>query len=133
MRWPLSRAVTLTGVGGVGKTRLALQVAGEMLSRFPQGVWLCELAAVREPDGVVDAVAGVFRVSSRAGLSVEESLVAHLRDQELLLVLDNCEHLLGAVADLVITIEAACAGVRVLATSREALNIVGEQVLEARP
>ena len=69
-----------------------------MLPRFRDGAWLCELAAVRDPDGVVDAVAGVFRVSARPGSSLEESLVAYLRDQELLVVLDNCEHLLRAVA-----------------------------------
>ena len=128
-----SRVVTLTGVGGVGKTRLAYQVAAEVLPRFREGTWLCELAAVRDPDPVVGAVAGVFRVSAHAGLSVEESLVAYLRDKELLLVLDNCEHLLDVVASLVVAIEAACAGVRVLATSREGLSLAGEQILVVPP
>ena len=124
-----SRVVTLTGVGGVGKTRLALQVARDVSPRFRDGVWLCELAAVRDPAAVLDAVAAVFRVSARSELSLEDSLVAYLRDLELLLVLDNCEHLLEGTAGLVVAIEAACSGVRVLATSREGLNIAGEQLL----
>jgi predicted ATPase/class 3 adenylate cyclase len=128
-----SRVVTLTGVGGVGKTRLALQAAGEVLPRFPDGAWLCDLSSVRDPAAVVVAVAKVFRVSTRPALSLEESVVAYLRDQELLLVLDNCEHLLLAVTDLVVAIEAACGGVRVLATSREGLNIAGEQILVVPP
>jgi predicted ATPase/class 3 adenylate cyclase len=123
-----SRVVTLTGVGGVGKTRLALQTAAEVLPSFPDGAWLCELASVRDPDMVVDAVAGVFRVTARPGLSLLESLVGFLRDQTLLLVLDNCEHLLRAVARLVVAVEAAGPGVRVLATSREGLNVAGEQL-----
>ena len=123
------RLVTLTGVGGVGKTRLALQVAGEVLPRFRDGVWLCELAAVRDPAAIVDAVVGVFQVTARPGMSLEESLVAYLSDQELLVVVDNCEHLLRSVAALVTTVEAACPNVRVLATSREALGVAGEQNL----
>ncbi len=125
----LSPVVTLTGVGGVGKTRLALQVAAEELPRYRDGAWLCELQMVRDPAGVVDAVAGVFRVTARVGSALEEALVGYLRDQELLLVLDNCEHLLRPVADLVAKIEESCPRVRVLATSREGLNLRGEQIL----
>jgi predicted ATPase/class 3 adenylate cyclase len=124
-----SRLVTLTGVGGVGKTRLALQTAAEVLPRFPDGAWLCELDAVRDPELVIQAVAGVFRLTARPGLSWQESLVSFLRDQTVLLVLDNCEHLLRAVAGLVMAVEAAGPGVRVLATSREGLNVVGEQLI----
>ncbi len=124
-----SRVVTLIGVGGVGKTRLALQGAAEVLPRFKDGVWLCELASVRDPDRVVDAIGSVFKVTARPGWRLEDSLVAYLRDQELLLVLDNCEHLLRAVARLVVAIVAGSAGIRVLATSREGLNIQGEQIL----
>ena len=124
-----SRLVTLTGVGGVGKTRLAMQVAAEVLPRFRDGAWLVELASVRDPDRVVDAVASVFRVSARPELGLEESLVAYLRDQELLLILDNCEHVLRAVARVVVAVEVSGPGVRVLATSREGLNIRGEQIL----
>jgi hypothetical protein len=126
------RLVTLTGVGGVGKTRLALQVAAEVLPRFRDGAWLCELAAVRDPAAVVDAVASVFQVTARPGLSLEESLVAYLCDQELLIVLDNCEHVLLPAAAVVTAIEAACPKVRVLATSREGLGVRGEQNLTVR-
>jgi predicted ATPase len=125
----ITPVVTLTGVGGVGKTRLALQVAAEVLPRFRDGAWLCELQMVRDPAGVVDAVAALFRVTARPDLSLEESLVVYLRDQETLIVLDNCEHLLRPVAGLVARIEATCPGVRVLATSREGLNLRGEQIL----
>jgi predicted ATPase/class 3 adenylate cyclase len=121
--------VTLTGVGGVGKTRLALQVAAEVLPQFRDGAWLCELQMVRDPAGVVDAVAAVFRVSARPGQSLEESLVTYLQDQKLLIMLDNCEHLLRPVAGLVAAIEKGCPDVKVLATSREGLNLRGEQIL----
>ena len=123
------RVVTLTGVGGVGKTRLALQAAADVLPRFREGAWLVELAPVRDIDGVVEAFAAVFGVSARAEQSIEESLVEFLRTKQLLLVVDNCEHLLEAVADLVETLERSCAGVVVLATSREGLSLDGEQNL----
>jgi len=122
------RAVTLTGVGGVGKTRLALQVAAEVLPRFREGAWLVELAPIRDPDGVTGAFAAIFGVSDRADQSLEESLVEFLRTKELLLVVDNCEHLLEAVADLVETLERSCSGLVVLATSREGLALEGERM-----
>jgi predicted ATPase/class 3 adenylate cyclase len=125
-----SRLVTLTGVGGVGKTRLALQTAAEILPRFPDGVWLCQLDAVRDPELVAQAVAGAFGVTARPDASWLESLVGFLRNQTVLLVLDNCEHLLRTVAHLVVAIEAAGPGVRVLATSREGLNVAGEQLIQ---
>ena len=117
-----ARVVTLTGVGGVGKTRLALQVAGEVLPRFREGAWLCELAAVRDHEGVVAAVAAVFGVTARAGRSLQESLIEFFGTKQLLLVVDNCEHLLEAVGDLLESIERSSAGVVVLATSREGLG-----------
>jgi predicted ATPase len=126
----VSRLVTLTGVGGVGKTRLALQTAAEILPRLPDGAWLCELDAVRDPDLVAQAVAGAFGVPARPGSSWLDSLLAFLRDQTVLVVLDNCEHLLRAVARLVMAIEAAGPGIRVLATSREGLNVAGEQLIQ---
>ncbi len=124
-----ARVVTLTGVGGVGKTRLALQVAGEVLPRFREGAWLVELAPVRDPDAVVDAVAAVFGVTARAGQTLVEALVEFLGTKQLLLVLDNCEHVLDPVADVVDEIVRSCPGVVVLATSREGLAIVGERIL----
>jgi predicted ATPase/class 3 adenylate cyclase len=125
----VSRLVTLTGVGGVGKTRLALQVAAEVAPRYRDGAWLCELAAVRDAAGVVDAVASVFQVTARPGMTLEESLVAYLGEQELLVVLDNCEHVLRPVAALVRVIEGASPRVRVVATSREGLGVRGEQII----
>ena len=120
--------MTLTGVGGVGKTRLALQVAAEVLPRFREGAWLVELAAVRDPDDVVDAFAAVFGVTPRAGQTLAEALVEFLRTKQLLLVVDNCEHVLDAVADLVEEIVRTCPRVVVLATSREGLALDGERM-----
>jgi predicted ATPase/class 3 adenylate cyclase len=124
-----ARVVTLTGVGGVGKTRLALRAAAEELPRFREGAWLAELQAVRDPEAVADAVAAVFSLAGRADMSTQESLIDFLRSKQMLLVLDNCEHLLDPVAELVEVLERACARVVVLATSREGLAIEGERVV----
>jgi predicted ATPase/class 3 adenylate cyclase len=124
-----ARVVTLTGVGGVGKTRLALQVAGEMSPAFQDGSWLCELAGVRDPEAVAEAMVAVFQIEPRQGVTVAEALLEFLRAKQFLLVLDNCEHLLKPVARMVADIERACPAVRVLATSREGLNVAGEHLV----
>jgi predicted ATPase/class 3 adenylate cyclase len=124
-----ARVVTLTGMGGVGKTRLALRAAAEELPRFREGAWLVELQAVRDPEAVAGAVAAVFRLADRAGLTVLELLIEFLATKQLLLVLDNCEHLLDPVAELVEVVERACPGIVVLATSREGLALEGERVV----
>jgi predicted ATPase/class 3 adenylate cyclase len=124
-----ARVVTLTGVGGVGKTRLALEVAAEVVPEFRDGSWLVELAGVRDPEGVPDAVVAVFGLQPGGGRSATETVLEFLGGKALLLVLDNCEHLLRPVADLVGEVVRACPGVRVLATSREGLNVAGEQIL----
>jgi predicted ATPase/class 3 adenylate cyclase len=124
-----ARVVTLTGVGGVGKTRLGLQVARQVLPQFRDGVWLCELASVRDPAGVDDAVAAVFSVTAQAGQSTREALVEFLRSKELLLVLDNCEHLLTEAAALASALDRSCEGLAILATSREGLGIDGERLV----
>jgi predicted ATPase/class 3 adenylate cyclase len=124
-----SRVVTLTGVGGVGKTRLAVQVAAEVLPRFRDGAWLVELAPIREAAGVVGALAAVFGVVERRELTLVQSLIEFLRTKQLLVLLDNCEHLLEPVAEVVESLELECPGVVILATSREGLAIEGERVL----
>jgi predicted ATPase/class 3 adenylate cyclase len=128
-----ARVVTLTGAGGVGKTRLALQVAGLVSPRFGDGAWLCELAPVRDVAGVDDAVAAVFSVTARAGLSTREALVEFLRAKQLLLVLDNCEHLLEGAAALAEVLQRACERLVILATSREGLGIEGERLMPVPP
>jgi predicted ATPase/class 3 adenylate cyclase len=129
-----SPLVTVTGPGGVGKTRLALQAAADQLPSFGDGAWLCELAAAGDADAMAQAVLAALRVQPRAGLSVAGSIVEFLRTRSaLLLVLDNCEHLLGPAAALAADILHGCRGVRILATSRQALGVGGEQVFGLRP
>jgi predicted ATPase len=122
------RLVTLTGVGGVGKTRLALEVAGRLVDEFPDGVWFFDLAAVADPAAVADAVAAVLGIVQQAGKSVSESVASALEGRSRLLVFDNCEHVVDCVADLVEAILAASATVKVLATSREGLGVADEQL-----
>jgi predicted ATPase len=129
LRAPL---VTVTGVGGAGKTRLAVQVAAEMLPTFADGAWLCELAAAGDTDTLAQVVASTLGVVQRADRSLEVSIVEFLRRSRLLVVLDNCEHLLEAAGRLAAAILAGCPGVRVLATSREALAVPGEHVWPLR-
>ena len=128
-----ARVVTLTGAGGVGKTRLALQVAGGVSPRFGDGAWLCELAPVRDVAVVDDAVAAVFAVTAPAGLSISEALVEFLRGKQLLLVLDNCEHLLDGAAALAGVLQRSCERLVILATSREGLGIEGERLVPVPP
>jgi predicted ATPase len=122
------RLVTLTGVGGVGKTRLAAEVAAHLADEFPDGVWLFELAAVTDPAAMPDAVASVLGVTAQAGMTMADSVAAALEGRLRLLVFDNCEHLRNAAADLVETILARSPTVRVLATSREGLGLADEQL-----
>jgi predicted ATPase/class 3 adenylate cyclase len=128
-----ARVVTLTGPGGVGKTRLALQVAARVAPRFGDGAWLCELAPVRDPAGVDDAVAAVVSVRARAGQGTREALVEFFRAKEVLLVLDNCEHLLAEAAALAGVLQRACERLMILATSREGLGIEGERLVPVPP
>jgi predicted ATPase/class 3 adenylate cyclase len=121
-----ARLVTLTGSGGTGKTRLSLEVGGDLLTSFPQGVWLIELAPLTNPDQVIPALAQVFRLPNLPIRSPETMLMDSLRDKKLLLILDNCEHLIAACARLAEDLLRQCAGLKVLASSREALGIAGE-------
>ena len=126
------RLVTLTGVGGVGKTRLASEVAAHLADEFPDGVWFFELAAVTGPAAMPDAVAAVLGITQQPGKTVSESVAAALEGRVRLLVIDNCEHVLDAAADLVEAILAHSATVRILATSREGLGVPDEQVWPVR-
>ena len=120
------RLVTVTGPGGMGKTRLAGQVAGQVAGRFTDGAWLAELAAVRDPAQVAAVVAAALGIPEQPGTPAAGALARVLAGQQLLLVLDNCEHVIGAAAELCAGLLAACDDVRVLATSREPLAIAGE-------
>jgi predicted ATPase len=122
------RLVTLTGVGGVGKTRLALEVAARLVDEFPDGVWLFELASVTDPAAVPDAVAAVLGITQQPGKTVAESVAAALEGRVRLLVFDNCEHLLDAAGDLIEAILAAAPTIKILATSREGLGVADEQL-----
>jgi len=122
------RLVTLTGVGGVGKTRLATEVAARLVDEYPDGVWFFELAAVTDPAAIPDAVAAVLGITQQRGKTVSESVAAALEGRLRLLVFDNCEHVLDAAAGLIEAILAQSATVRVIATSREGLGVAQEQV-----
>ena len=121
-----ARLLTLTGTGGCGKTRLALAVAGELAEEFEDGVWFVELASLSDPSLVPQAVASVLGAREQPGRSLTETLSDHLRVRKLLLVLDNCEHLIVSCAALAEVLLRSCPELRILATSREALGIVGE-------
>jgi len=122
----MTRLLTLTGVGGSGKTRLALEVARDLLEAYPDGVWLVQLAPLSEEVLLPKAVAEALKVPERRGEPLSDTLSEVLRDRQLLLILDNCEHLLEAVASLVDLLLDSCPRLRILATSREALGVEGE-------
>jgi predicted ATPase/class 3 adenylate cyclase len=125
------RLVTLTGTGGVGKSRLAVQIAAEVVPQFRDGAWLCELA-VADGETMGQVVAAALGVSQRFGMSWAESVSDYLRPMELLLVLDNCEHLIGPASDLAEQVLRECPSVRILTTSREGLGVAGEHVWPLR-
>jgi len=118
--------LTLTGTGGTGKTRLSLQVAADILETFSDGVWLVELATLSEPESLVETVAGVLGVREEPDRPLLNVMLNYLRAKNLLLILDNCEHLIAAVARLSDTLLRSCPNLRILASSREALGIAGE-------
>jgi predicted ATPase/class 3 adenylate cyclase len=127
-----ARMVTLTGVGGVGKTRLALQVAAELLPDFPDGAWCFELAPLGGADAALHAMSTALGVPPRPGLSTEQAILDYFATKRALIVLDNCEHLLEPVAELVEVLLHQCPQVHVLATSREGLGVDGEQIRPVR-
>ena len=124
----MTRLLTLTGAGGTGKTRLALELAGDLAGAYQDGAWLVELAPLSEPDLVIQRVARSLGVREQPGLQLENTLLGVLREKELLIVLDNCEHLIDAAARLADALVDACPRVRILATSREPLRVPGETI-----
>ena len=124
---PATRLLTLTGTGGIGKTRLALQAAAEVLDAYRDGIWFVDLAPLTDPALVPSALAQVLGVKEAVGQPLLTTVAKHLRGKELLLVLDNCEHVLGASADAVDTLLRETAQVSVVATSRESLHVATER------
>jgi predicted ATPase/DNA-binding SARP family transcriptional activator/DNA-binding CsgD family transcriptional regulator len=129
----MTRLLTLAGAGGSGKTRLALEIARDLAGLYPDGVWFVELSPLSEPGLVAQEVAGALEVQERPGQPLTGTLVDGLRDREMLLVLDNCEHLIDAASRLADELLYSCPRLRVLATSRETLGIQGEVVWQVRP
>ena len=127
------RLLTITGIGGCGKTRLALELAQQQRETFADGVWLVDLAPLQDAQRVAHALAFVVGVREEAGTPLIDRLSTLLAAQRMLIVLDNCEHVLDAVAELVDVLLARCAGLRIVATSRESLGVSGEQAFYLRP
>lgn len=127
------RLITLTGVGGTGKTRLALQVAANLLNFFRDGVWVVELAPLTGPEHIPQTIAEIFGLPEQPGEPILPALIELLCGKELLLVLDNCEHLIEGVCQLVASILGKCPNLQILATSREALDISAETIFTVPP
>jgi predicted ATPase/DNA-binding SARP family transcriptional activator/DNA-binding CsgD family transcriptional regulator len=129
----MTRLLTLTGAGGSGKTRLAVEAAGGLAGAYPDGVWMAELAPLSEPGLVPQAVAHALGISEQPGRPLLGTLTEALRDKELLLVMDNCEHLIQASSNLAEKLLSSCPRLRILATSREPLGVGGEAVRQVGP
>src|SRR5499427_2429415 len=128
-----ARLISLVGPGGVGKTRLAIRIATDLARGFRDGGWLVELAEVLDPALVPNAVMAALDLRDQAVAEPRALLLSYLRDKELLLVVDNCEHLLGAAAQAVSDLMKAAPGLRVIATSREPLSVPGEYLVPVPP
>ena len=127
-----NRLVTLTGAGGVGKTRLAIEVAGRMMGECRDGVWYVDLAPIVDPDLVPVAVARALGLPDQPGRSTTETLLRFINDRQMLVMLDNCEHLLDPCAALIVALLGACPGLALLTTSREPIGVAGEMTWRVR-
>ncbi len=123
-----NRLVSLVGVGGVGKTRHAIHTAAQLIDRYEHGAWMVDLAPIGDPELVAATVASALRIRERKGQGITDTICGYLADRELLLVMDNCEQVVAAVAPLLDAVHDAAPGVRCLATSREGLRVRAEQV-----
>lgn len=128
-----ARLLTITGPGGIGKTRLALQLAGGVVEQYADGAWLADLSTISSPELIAQAIAAVLSVRELPSEPIEVTLTSHLRDKQLLVVIDNAEHLLAGVARFVKSLLSQCPGVTVVATSRQPLHVSGEQVYRLGP
>ncbi len=128
-----TRLLTLLGMGGLGKTRLSLQIAADVLDKYPDGVWFIDLAPIKDPALVTATAAQVLAIHEEPGKPLIQTLCAHIQGHKLLFVLDNCEHLVSACASLAEELLRSAPGVRILATSREGLHIRGEQTYPVLP
>lgn len=128
-----TRLLTLTGIGGCGKTRLALKLAQQLLDDFPDGVWFVDLAPLQEAGRIAVPLAQVIGVHERPGTSVVERIAEELTAQRALIFVDNCEHVIDAVAGIAETLLARCAELKFIVTSREGLGLTGEQIFSVRP
>lgn len=127
------RLVTLAGMGGIGKTRLSLQVCGKLLNEYPHGIWFIALDSLSDPDLVPQTIASVFELRETPGRPIVETLINILRQKTTLMILDNCEHLLDACIELAVTLLTNCPTLKILATSREVLNVRGEATYQMLP
>lgn len=128
-----NRLLTITGSGGAGKTRLSLQTGAEIIDGYTNGVWFLELAAIKDPDSIPTALINVFGLKEEMNFTPEKSLIEHLKNKEILIILDNCEHLIKACAVIAELLLSSCPGIKIIATSREAMNIPGEQIYKIPP
>ena len=121
------RLVTLTGAGGCGKTRLAIQFAAQLVPEYADGVWMVELAPVEVPDYIDQAIAEVFMIKAQPGTTLIQLITHYLKSKKLLLILDNCEHLISQCTAVAERLLSACKDLKIIATSRESLGLPGER------